>query len=710
MENDHYEIDLKAIVALLRRQARLIILTVILVVGLALTYLFAVTPIYTASTLVLIDPAQRDLLGSTEQRSSADAANARVDGEVEILRSDVIALAVLDEQNLINDPEFRPQISLMERIQRALGFEVAERHTGEGLVQRALERFQRAVSIRRVGLTYIISVSVDSTDPERAALLSNALAETYIAAQVESKISVILTARDVLQSQIDIARQSVTTSEDSLDEFIASNLAQLEEESGRAEIAQLRNLLEQNAARRLSIEVSAEEAQRALQVQNWAELTNRLGDEALDELNRQREQLQLQLSDTVMSSQEEIDLRSALAQVETDIRNRAGSTIGELRVEVAGLEASARDYRAQIRDELLQGELSPTFLTAIYELQQESGIARRQYETLLSRLREFEIQASVQVADARIVAPALPPDSVTSPNSELIIALSLVVSIVLGVGFAVLRDYFVGGVTSADQLRGILRTKVASAIPHTPLDASQRSLADQIIASPLSHYAESIRRLRATIDQSIRKRSSRNSIYIAKSKGRVVLVTSSIPYEGKTTTSLAIARTYATSGKKTLLIDADLRKPSIHTHLGLVPKESLIDFLSAPENEDQSSIPVEKDPISALSVVLGSGHSDVSTDQLLDSDRFDALIRQCRDDFDIIILDSPPVIPVVDARYIAHRADVVLLLVGYAFTRQADVRMAVQPLTEAMNADAELFSVLNQDQSRHAQYRYDGYY
>ena len=711
MDTNPNDFDPKAIIALLRRQIRLIVLTIAVFLGVALIYLFSVTPMFTASTLILVDPAQRNLLDPTEPLSiPAMAADARVDSEVEILRSDAIALAVLDNQNLLRDPEFGPQIGLMDRVQQAVGFEVETRGSGEALVQGVLRRFSDAVSVRRVGLTYIISVSVDSEDPDRAARLANALAETFIAAQVEAKVAVSLTARDALLGQSDAALQAVSDSEDALDTFIEVNLAELEAESGLSEVAELRRLVDQVNEQRLTAEASTLAAQQALQAGDWATLSDRLGDEALSELDRQREQLESRLAAATSGSQEEIDLRQALARVEAESVDRADAVIGVLRSEVADLEATARDYRTQIREVLLQGELSSAFLTAMYELQQEASIARRQYQTLLSRLRDLETQANIQVADSRIVAPALPPAEPTFPNSRLILAVTLVLAVGAGVGFAFLREYYVGGVTSADQLRDILHARVATSIPKANQGASQLSLADSVISSPLSLYAESIRRLRATIDQSFRIRDPRGEHASADPAGKVIMITSGLPYEGKTTTALALARTYALAGIKTLLIDADLRRPTLHKQLGLTPEQGFADYLRDLEIKRVASSFYGRDAIANLSVVMGARRSETPTDQLLDSAAFDELIRHARDDFDIVILDTPPLIPVVDARYVAHYADAAIMLVRYSVAHQRDIRSAAAQLQEALHTEAEFFAVLNQEQGRQRRYSYYGYY
>ena len=158
------------------------------------------------------------------------------------------------------------------------------------------------------------------------------------------------------------------------------------------------------------------------------------------------------------------------------------------------------------------------------------------------------------------------------------------------------------------------------------------------------------------------------------------------------------------------MIDADLRKPTLHKQLGLAPEEGFCDYLRDPGSGQAPKSLYTHDPLSGLSMVLGARHSETPTDQLLNSSTFDALVQQARDHFDTIILDTPPLIPVVDARYIAHHADAVLMMVRHSVVHQRDIRAAAVQIQEAMRGDAAFFAVLNREPNSRRQYEHYGYY
>jgi len=259
----------------------------------------------------------------------------------------------------------------------------------------------------------------------------------------------------------------------------------------------------------------------------------------------------------------------------------------------------------------------------------------------------------------------------------------------------------VGGITSAQQLANLGPAKVVGTIPRQDQTNAQASVADNVVEAPLSVFSESVRRLRAAVDHAVINQPGR---------GKVVMIASSIPAEGKTSIAIALARTYAVAGKRTLLIDSDLRKPSVSKYLALEPKMGFLDYLRDPENFGNIESFYDVDPKSRAGIIMGRGRSAVPTDQLLQSATFESILENARLAMDITIIDSPPVVPVVDARYIAPHVDAVVICVRYGVTSQSDVREAYAQIADSVRPGTPILAVLNLDEGKMKSYRYSGYY
>ncbi|SIQ40390.1 CobQ/CobB/MinD/ParA nucleotide binding domain-containing protein, partial [Rhizobium sp. RU20A] len=170
------------------------------------------------------------------------------------------------------------------------------------------------------------------------------------------------------------------------------------------------------------------------------------------------------------------------------------------------------------------------------------------------------------------------------------------------------------------------------------------------------------------------------------------------PGEGKSTLALALARMYALSGRKTLLIDCDLRKPTLHKHVGLQPNAGFIDFLRHHDTESNASMPnvLVNDPLSDLILMLGGRSSDIGTDEFFMDERLARVLATARKHFDYIILDTPPIDPVVDGLYLARNADVVFFVVKWATTPQTVAKRSLEALKDNIGSNTQIYTVLNQ--------------
>ena len=700
------DFDFREALSVLLRQRGLIGASVAVFLGLALAYCLVAPPVYRATTLVQVDVQGSNLLEPNAGLPQQTALlNARLDSEVEILRSASMALAVVEAGQLIRAPEFGAKLGFVEKLGLALGLDLAPKAQAVAaakLVNDTLERLQEAVEIQRQGLSYLIAITVSAAAPQTAADLANLYAATYIDLGVSGKTTALITARDVLRRQITTAQRQLAESETAVNDFIAANLARLEAESGDPAIAELHRQLQAAQAEQAAVLRKSSLAEQALAAQDWPALSQSLGDAALQELERQRIDLKSRLAAADQGSARASDLAAELARLDSGLAQQSQRAL-----DLVQLSLTQAREREALRAVLLQSTLSAEMLAQLFDHQQSATLARSQYQTLLSREQDFGTLANVQIADVRVVAQALAPAQAAAPQKALILALAAIVGAGLGGMLAFFKEYYVGGITSAHQLQNVLQVRVPVSVPDVGRQEAGMP-ADLVAKAPLSANAESFRKLRAALDWQAEPATA------AASQARVILIASALQAEGKTTAAIALARTYALSGASVLLIDADLRNPSVEPRLVETTSVGLLDYLLSWGSATPHLPQAVEDPLTSLVVLSAGVRSVVPTDQLFNGKAWQQLLASLKPDFDVILIDSPPLLPVVDVRYLLRDVDAVVQVVRYGTTTQAAAQEACAQLQELLRPEAKLIGVLSHegfDMGRYAGYgRYAPYY
>jgi succinoglycan biosynthesis transport protein ExoP len=698
------EIDLRAIFSFIKRQIQLVIVVFIAVLGLTAIYVFTLTPIYTATTLVMVDPSNKNLLLDQTQMGTSSTTDARIEGEVLLAESDNVLLTVIDREDLVNNPEFQAELGFTARILSFLRLREPTLPTPDQALRQTLAKLDSMVNVQRHRATFLVSISASSKDPDTAAKLANAVAKAYIDTQLSAKVQSTLDARDVLLVQVDTARQRVIETDGSFDRYIETNLGAIIEQTNNAELANIQSQIGELSTLRQSTSQDVATLQTALAQQDFTALSARLADEAIANLEQQRQSILGELTEG--SSSSELDLRARLESIETELQQRANEQISGLQSELQDTQANETALRQSLRSAILTSGLPPDTLTEIYDMQQRADLARQQYDQLVTRSQQLQAEATLQLPDSRVVSPALRPANPSFPSTRTILVLAAAFGLALGVGIAFVYERFIGGVTSEEQLASIAKAKATVAVPRIKLQAERSSVADTLVSSPLSVFSESIRRVRAAIDQVL---MSNREI---ADRAPVIMVTSTLPGEGKTSLSLSIARSYALSGRKTLLIDCDLRRPSVHRQLNVESSDGLIDALKSNDPVSKLSEAMIEEQDTGLLTLVGSRNSSAATDQLVTSRNFENLITAATKSFDVVILDTPPLGPVVDGLYIAQKSDAVVMVVQWAATAQQDLRRALTAMDGILDGQKPVVPVLNQVNISSSPYhrRYQSYY
>ncbi len=692
------EIDLKHILGMIRRQIWFIITVSAIVVFIVGLLAYSLTPKYTATAILLVDTSSKNLLDPQARQDRGSFDDARVESEAEIVASDGVLLDVIQKENLIADPEFGITAGLRDKLYAMFRLPLPAPASGEQALGQVLQSFRKAITVRRNALTYLISVEVVSEQPQKAARLVNSITDSYISKQVESKVSTTIAARNIIQKRVADASRSIVDSEKKLDVFISDNLTRIEKETGSLGISVLRQQLERLDQNRLKEAAKVELAQRSLQNGDLGTLVATLQSDAVKKLQQDRDALAANIAATGSESSQSIDLRSELKKLDEALQTKTNEEIGGLKDKISAYQSQADNLKQQIRSSILNSNLPPEVLTDIFSLQQSAQIARAQFQSLLQRLQDLNAQADLQIADSRVVSAAMVPPKPSFPNKTLFVGLALVAGLGLGFGLAILREYFVGGFTDDEQVEQVLNIPLASVMPSQSIDTANNpdslSIADMMVQSPLSVFSESVRRIRVKIGQVLYNRSHHNET--ERHGGTVIMVASSEPMEGKTTIAVALARAFAQSGKATLLIDCDLRKPSVHKHLGIEDGPGMNDFLRNTDGMQPLSNMTTRDKLSNLSVIVGGKRGTFATDDLFMGDRIVRLLTLAKKHFDYIIIDTPPIAPVVDGLYLARHADVIAFVIKWANTAQSLSRKSVAALAESAKPGTPIVAVLNQ--------------
>ncbi|MCW5744729.1 MAG: polysaccharide biosynthesis tyrosine autokinase [Alphaproteobacteria bacterium] len=326
-------------------------------------------------------------------------------------------------------------------------------------------------------------------------------------------------------------------------------------------------------------------------------------------------------------------------------------------------------------------------------LQTELDTAKALYSTLLTRLQEVNVLASVdKKGDAKQINEAAPPSFPVAPRRDLIVLMAFVASMALAVGIAVMLELMDSGFRSVHQLEQQTGVAALGMVPYQSAGRLRRSNKPwlNVVEKPNSAYSEALRTIRTGI-----------ALSSADHPQRTVAVTSAVPGEGKTTTALSLAAASAASGARTLIIDCDMRQPSLHKNIGVENQAGLAEFLAGQRDLEDL---VQVEPKTGLYYVLAGKRPPSPTD-LLGSLRMRRLLQQLGDAFDMVLLDTPPVLAVSDALLLVRQTDTTIYVVRWEKTRR-DIAMAGLKMVYEAGARLSGCVLSHVDLRRHAQYDY----
>lgn len=720
------DFDLLAIVRTLRKRAGVIIGITVVLTALIAAGVSQLTPLYTSESLVMLDSQKMQVVDVEAVMSGLSADSATVDSEVEILRSRKLAHRVVDQLNLMEDPEFNSALRepsplrfvspsyliglAVEAISPAAGEgeEVSETAAAERQKEAVVDAVIARTEVARRGATFIIGIAFTSESAEKAAAISNALADAYVLEQLEAKFEASRKANEWLSTRLAELRTQVTDAERAVALFRSEK--GLEESSGvTVTEQQLSELNAQLILARASLAEAEAKYNRARQLRAQGGSVESVADVLASSTISSLRQKQAELAREQANLSAKYGPRHpAIVNIEAqqgDIARQISAEVGRIIESLRNNVSVAQTRVAALRDNLNQvkGETGEDNqdLVQLRELEREAASTRAVYETFLNRFKETTGQQDLQTPDTRIISEAVVSRNPSFPRTTLFIGFGFVLSLMAGVGVAFLLEHLDNGIQTARDIEQQLGLPHLVSLPSTPSergpDGKIMSPQNYLLAKPLSAFSESLRSLRSALQLSN-----------VDNPPKIILFTSALPSEGKTTTAVSFARAAAASGLKVVLVDCDLRHPSVIRAFDLArPEEGLVELLA--ERLDVASVMV-KDPKVDLDIIpIATGTANPP--DVLGSSQMSLLLQRLRDEYDLVVLDSAPVLPVSDSRVLSRLADETVFVVRWNATPRDAAQSALKELRQYnANIAGAVLSVV--DTTKQARYGYGdgGYY
>lgn len=609
-------------------------------------------PKYTTTAVVTLENRQEQVVDFESVVSGLGGDQTSINTEVEILRSRELIKKLVLKLDLVSDPEFN--VALLDdtglSFSSGVGFvktlvlgapQVVPAPTAEKTLDTVTTAVQAAIAISNIRNTYVFNVKTTTEDPEKSKQMANTLAELYVLNQLEVKFE---------------ATQRATL-------WLTERVADLQTDLERAEAA----------------------------VKDFNAGTELISPEALEGLNRQakdtRERLKaateraellatrLLLLDEAAVKGDRAELlrladNPALSQAKTDEFDAKFAAF--MQTETLGL-ARMQTRKAALSQSLAttEGQIARQSkdLVTLQQLSREAEAARSIYEYFLGRLKETSVQQGIQQADSRLLSHAILPEIPSAPHKVGILALAGVLGLLVGAGGLVLKEFLSKRFRTAQHLAASTGYTVLGQIPKFP-GRKRKTVIQYLKDKPASAGAEAVRNLRTSVMLSNPDRPP-----------QVIMLTSAIPGEGKTLLSLALTQSFSGLGKKVLLIEGDMRRLIFREYFNATDQST--GLMSVLTGESPLLAAAQRAEMIGADVLLG-GTTQANVADLFSSERFAALMVEARATYDIVIVDTPPVLVVPDARTIAQHVDALLFAVHWDSTDRSQVREGLHML-ESIN-------------------------
>ena len=667
-----------------------------IIFGIVLIASLKMTPIYEATGRIAINKPDNNLVNFKDSPNGVGdyyTDPTDLDTEVSILQSDLLALQVIKNLNLDKMPEFGGKPSTGPDANLAPDALQADSARTGALIA----AFKGGLRVSLKPNTRIVQISYSSTSPTLAALIVNTLATTYAEQNFKTKFESTMQASDWLQKQLSDLQIKVETSQEKLVKYqkeheilgadekqniITEKLQELNRELTTAEALRMQKeslyrLVQSADAATVASTAEALESGGANGSAGMAPL--------LGSLRSRETDLEVQIAD--LSTQfgpsypKIVQLNNEVKEIDAQIN----AELQKMTERVRGQYLAAQQQEDLLRDEFEKqkqeaNKLNESAIDYSF-LKRDVDVNRELYEGLLQKLKEAGVTAGLKSNNVRLVDFARPSSSPTEPNIPRNLAFGFILGLTSGIGLAFLLENMDNTVRTTEQAQAISGLPALGMIPLGSKSAAETGPKRLGIASS-REAVELVTQSRPQSQMAESYRALRTSLLLSNlgTPPKIIMITSARPQEGKTTTSINTAVVLAQKGVSVLLIDADLRRPSVHKTLGLGPRSGLSNVLTGSATLEHT---ITRSPVLPNLFILPAGTPPPNPAELLASSNMRDILLDLRDKYDHIVIDTPPTLSVTDAVVLSPRVDAIVLVIRsgqttkQALRRSRDILMQV---------------------------------
>ena len=737
--------DLREALGFVWRQWKFVFAITALFCAVGFVMLLQQTPLYTASSQILLDPQQQRPPGGGAELPQITLDLSMMQSQIAIIRSTDFLRRIVERKHLATDPalaggpvsamaaqttptiwsEIRSffsslipsEVSIAATSTASESGSVAGTASsgpgGDGIPTAELPAIRALSSSLKVSRAedagYVLTISVTSPDPASAARLTNDVADAYLVDKLDARFDAAKRASSWLGDRLVSLQDQLHDSEEAVEDFRAKN-GLVQSASGVTLTQQ--QLADLNAG---LVSAKADLAQKKAQVdllnsiaakggslQDMPSITNA---GALPTLRAQASALSVQEAKLLTRYDRSYPL---VVNVEAQLRDVQRSIAAETERLAAGIRndyslAQAREasLQASLRQATGQTNLDDATAIRLHELERTAEVNKTLFEDFLKQAKITQADATFEPQDARVITPALVPGTPSSPQKQRFMAVTLFIGLLSGVGGAFAKEKLRSGFTTPKEVEEQLGLPVLASVTHMAArdlkgDAAALPIYDVPMTKPLGRYSEAIRSLRSGVHMTD-----------VDHPPKVIQVTSAAPSEGKTTIALSLAASAAVAKLRVLVIDADLRHPSVTRAFGLQKAPGLVDLLLG----EVSLEDVLNYHEGGKYWVLSAGNKTANPTDLLGSERMKAMVAGFRQSYDLVIIDTPPSGPVIDPVVVAQLADKIVFVVRWGKTARELVKQSVEQLSGHRKLAGVAFNMVNEKEAqKYGKYGYSYYY